>query len=699
MKIKNVNILEMHVEKIVLAWAALFFLCVVWFYFIRSPYRVEMQVGREKQSLAIEDAEGKVQEELEKLAGQLNSKKGLRNVDTVQVQGYTQHFKTRKEQPILAMGQFDGPIGTPGLDIQDRPSLVSQAYDIPFLDAPTQIKAWADFGVLQSRRELIADIKAMVGEDKVAMQAADAYAKLIGEKAPRDFRFVTVKAEFDLNKWVEKLEAQQGPRKIPEGWWRPRMLVTDVVIERQVLDPSTGRWSAATGEADVIDPLPHSVGFRRWHTPYKADPWFEGQPGQVMLEIRDRQELIMQGFMPPMTAARFVPRPDERGEDLSLADQEKLFRVNKQIDRIKRDLKRLKQLQEDGRLKGKQRANANIPSRNRSESRSGLPDMPSGMPSMPTSGKKRSKRKSPTPLTQAMPKTPASRMATLSQQLMEAELERDQLLGRDVKGGAAKGRGGMPRGMLQMGGMPPPGFPQARNMGRRTASSRRNRQDVPLRVDPESQELPKMILWGHDITAQPGNSYRYRLRVHVLNPLFDQKQLNEQQKEALGQRLAIASDPTAWSDPINIDPEVQFFVVAADRSHNRAEAEFFRVFNGQLRESTFTISSGDPMGGMVDLEYEGQIRQVDMRVDSVAVDVISKGSGAQGDAHLIYYHNQHQSMKQRAVDEDRHSQKRMQLKNEIARVKTEDDVGTEGGNRGFRSRGFDAGGMGLPFIP
>ena len=26
MKIKNVNILEMHVEKIVLAWAALFFL-------------------------------------------------------------------------------------------------------------------------------------------------------------------------------------------------------------------------------------------------------------------------------------------------------------------------------------------------------------------------------------------------------------------------------------------------------------------------------------------------------------------------------------------------------------------------------------------------------------------------------------------------------------------------------------------------
>ena len=236
-------------------------------------------------------------------------------------------------------------------------------------------------------------------------------------------------------------------------------------------------------------------------------------------------------------------------------------------------------------------------------------------------------------------------------------------------------------------------------MGHRTASSRRNRQDVPLGVDPESQELPKMILWGHDITAQPGNSYRYRLRVHVLNPLFDQKQLNEQQKEAFGQRLAIASDPTAWSDPINIDPEVQFFVVAADRSHNRAEAEFFRVFNGQLRESTFTISSGDPMGGMVDFEYEGRIRQVDMRVDSVAVDVISKGSGAQGDAHLIYYHNQHQSMKQRAVDEDRHSQKRMQLKNEIARVKTEDDVGTGGGNQGFRPRGFDAGGMGLPFIP
>ena len=67
---------------------------------------------------------------------------------------------------------------------------------------------------------------------------------------------MTVTGSFDVSEWRRRLMAPPVGQRIaiPENWWRNMLAITDVVLQRQQLDPATGQW----GSVETLPPLPNN---------------------------------------------------------------------------------------------------------------------------------------------------------------------------------------------------------------------------------------------------------------------------------------------------------------------------------------------------------------------------------------------------------------------------------------------------------
>ncbi|MGB9625946.1 MAG: hypothetical protein ACPMAQ_13915 [Phycisphaerae bacterium] len=68
--------------------------------------------------------------------------------------------------------------------------------------------------------------------------------------------------------------------------------------------------------------------------------------------------------------------------------------------------------------------------------------------------------------------------------------------------------------------------------------------------------------WAHDLSAEPGRTYRYRLRIDVLNlySMFPRDLADPHDAE----KTILASDWSEWSDPVTVQPDTIFFLSQAN---------------------------------------------------------------------------------------------------------------------------------------
>lgn len=109
-------------------------------------------------------------------------------------------------------------------------------------------------------------------------------------------------------------------------------------------------------------------------------------------------------------------------------------------------------------------------------------------------------------------------------------------------------------------------------------------------------ENPEIKVWAHDVTGEPGASYRYRLRVVVNNPLFDRNVKNKE----LAKESLLRSPWSEWSAPVAVDRSDYFFVTsAADRGvaapSPRASAELYVFYYGYWRRAALSLEPGDTL--------------------------------------------------------------------------------------------------------
>jgi len=113
-------------------------------------------------------------------------------------------------------------------------------------------------------------------------------------------------------------------------------------------------------------------------------------------------------------------------------------------------------------------------------------------------------------------------------------------------------------------------------------------------------ENPEVQVWAHDLNAQPGAQYRYRVRIVVNNPLFGHN-LQESQKE-LSEASLLRGEWSDWTLPVDVDRHDYFFITSAQEPgiinpRPTAVASIFRLYYGFYREATVPLEPGDMLVG------------------------------------------------------------------------------------------------------
>ncbi len=161
-------------------------------------------------------------------------------------------------------------------------------------------------------------------------------------------------------------------------------------------------------------------------------------------------------------------------------------------------------------------------------------------------------------------------------------------------------------------------------------TARPGTSDDALVTAPRFQEI-----WAHDLTVQPGRTYRYRLRALVYNPLFQKRRLMDDQRETYFHKLSLESQPSDWTDPIDVDPEHWFFAVKGSERSSTATIEVWRVFDGRPRVQEFEVTPGDTIGGQIPIDTAEPSANLDLRVESMVVDIVRSVAGAGFDSDSL----------------------------------------------------------------
>lgn len=113
-------------------------------------------------------------------------------------------------------------------------------------------------------------------------------------------------------------------------------------------------------------------------------------------------------------------------------------------------------------------------------------------------------------------------------------------------------------------------------------------------------------LWMHDLTAEPGKTYRYRMHVAVNNPLYGRGAGLVADQQERSRQAVVLGEPSAWTDPVTVPPQTCYFITGASTAGElggsvRATAEVYRMFYGFYRRGTVNLEPGDVIASDVRL--------------------------------------------------------------------------------------------------
>jgi hypothetical protein len=105
-------------------------------------------------------------------------------------------------------------------------------------------------------------------------------------------------------------------------------------------------------------------------------------------------------------------------------------------------------------------------------------------------------------------------------------------------------------------------------------------------------------VWTSDLRVAPGKTYRYRVRVGVVNPLFGKDNITSKDQLALKDQFLLFSPWTDWTTPVAVEPMIRFTFGQPSRAPapGQAPVKIARYFDGSWREKDFRLKPGDPIG-------------------------------------------------------------------------------------------------------
>ncbi|HYF14660.1 MAG TPA: hypothetical protein VD971_06255 [Phycisphaerales bacterium] len=540
MKLKGINPVEQHLEKGVLALCGLAFVGAVAWQFLAGP-RVKVN----NVELSPADAFQPAKDAAATLVTKLDSgSPPLPEIPTISVTSLDLSSPKRADGPRVALGP--APAIRSGAGAQQT---VAASFAIPAIKAPASV-------VAAEHRAAISPIEKL---------RIPELAPLLPEEQPFDKASVSVEGVFDgvaLRQALETDPDGAGPLEAVQlSWWRdlatnaPLIDIIGIEVERQTLRNPDGSTPAAE-EIVAVPPPPGRVNLL---AEYKERVKSAGDVPPILDEAAQMLDEIQRPEFYSIIAGPDWTPPSEvvvvAGDDDKAGD---IRRQRALLKEVNRKIQRNEELLGGGGARGRQEADRDEP---RSGGGRGGPGR-GGPGRAPQQGDRGREDQG----------TDDNQRETLERNLARQRAERERILKRLA------------------------------DLGDKT-----NNQPEQAGGDDAAAPLlenASVRLWTHDMTVRPGAQYRYRMRVHVNNPLFG-RGLQDGQKNLAEQQLAV-SPWSDWSAPVTVDRDNEFFVVSAVESdpltsRPRVTSELFTFYYGYYRSTTASAEPGDSFHATVSL--------------------------------------------------------------------------------------------------
>jgi hypothetical protein len=621
-RIKDASFIQLHIEKLILAFGVLVFVVGIFLFVMGNPFAVELN------NQSFDDPADAV----EVLKGQDAAlEAGLTNTDPLPpiiIPNFREDFLAMIGQPInsgMQVASLSNPGLTDGAMYPDIPE--PSRYAMVYPPVPKEITHVTGIDVLDTEFDPV-----------VTKKYFDFWGK--DEDDPGDFTMFVAAGEFDVYEWVERLKKdaeEEDAIKIPAGIWAQRFGIAGVVLLRETWDPEQGRWV----DRQYVEPLPNQY---RMLPDSEAPVDTNAALAEIAL-LREGQIELAQPELPWLQG--FVQAIAPGGENAGVGvdgylmqlDDENLGAAEKDI--LKKEEK-IKQL-EERRARRTERERPNRPD-SRPPTRPDDFDAPRPGPSSNPERVDPIQRQIDNLREQIERLRPRAEKEALNRQkLLEEQRRReDERLRREAlrseRDRSVFGAGQDPLADAGIAGM-------------------------------DLKEGSTLRVWAADPTMQPGETYRYKLLVSVINPLYAVPRLATDQLEENKQRAAILPtedeiEEMAWIGPIKVEPEYHFFFTSA--KENGASIDIYRRHGGDLVYQDFDGSPGDSVGSIVEVEGEfGNVREVDMRIGAVIVDVErTRDALSNGFVNRLVYMDENGTIHERIESLDKSSPARKELTQE-----------------------------------
>lgn len=583
-----------QIDKVVLVIALILGGFLVWRYSMGDPFAVTIRVGRNSEVATPTEVTDRVLAQANRLRQQLNSDRVPEALADFSVPDYTQDFLQKLDRSIVPEPQLGIPLAQVGISVTDiaTESLEDIEYVVPTPPAPIAVVARASNGVL---------------DDAINPSQLEQIMSRIGDRVPHDFHYVSVAGQFDVDAWLQRMDSVEGGRAVPAAWQRSSFYAVDVLLERQRWVPERGEW----GSTEVIEPIPGQLSFRGVAVEGRGDA------DALYRTITDRQEEILRPAFLPLAPGQGPPwrAPDEADAVLDEAEHEQLAQLNRDIDRLTRRIETLE------RSLDRQSGSEDSSSRRDQGQRGGSTFVDPNEQFMRQMGGGGSSSPS-RPRTERL--TPDEQLDQMIQERDDKLAERDNLL-TPVREGFEPADGSDDATSIASRGVSPDQSQDElfREMfAKEVAAMQGGTSGDADGEQKDEDDVQVLRFWVHDIDVDPNTTYRYRVAVDVLNPLFRRQQSLAAEQRPQAEHVATRSEASGWTERVTVDPFVRFFLVGASSTQNAAEIEVYSLYRGIHRSETFTgVQPGDTIGDVRSLRIGGQSASVDFGTGKVLVDL------------------------------------------------------------------------------
>ncbi|MFA5251830.1 MAG: hypothetical protein WC454_04520 [Phycisphaerae bacterium] len=412
---------------------------------------------------------------------------------------------------------------------------------------------------------------------------------------PKDIDFVTVEAKFDVSGLYERFRASFAGEDISQDWRDPGLakpVFASVQLQRQKL-LSDGSWSD-------WETMPRSRIDTRKRMFEVIENINELPPGGIKVRLLQFDDAAVRMDLLQPGAYRIA---SAKGEWLPPSLHEKYLEYQKGMDVMKRreaavGKREEREVERSERRGGKQAAAA----KTRTEgSVSSFDEAMAGSDDVPP------------PATSAPVRKPSSRRAPAARETEKKE--------RPQKGKEAS---------------------------KTIDDVYQEFQDVSIT---ESTDLAGMseplLFWAYDDNIEPGESYRYRIRVGVFNPIAGTNQFSEQDK-SWNNKVILWSNFSDVTETVDIPKTLYFFPREIQEATKAVTVQVSRYVLGYWYSKDFTVKQGELIGKpgeykITEDEGNKQVtvpQTVDYATGAVVVDIVPVTDWSGGNSlHVNHFYD------------------------------------------------------------